>query len=216
MGLDELQSGNNSRAKTPVIGAFKKFLKVEQVTEEYIRKCIECDESGKCFVSVMLLHTDGEMLELLMAIRENSWSIEDAADATGIPRLTLLGYVAAEEDIFSILVDPKVEGCSAKHSAGSPLVCTTSLVRVRSDKESFLWTVHEGELRRLETCTWLNGTVVSYLIREHMHPNDSTFNFDTQRFGAIEREYVSSKRNSKKTCEKCVRFHGAYPTKRIL
>ncbi|OWZ17834.1 hypothetical protein PHMEG_0008173 [Phytophthora megakarya] len=98
--------------------------------------------------------------------------------------------------------DGKVEDCSTEHSVGSPEVCITSLVRFRSDKKPCLWTVHEGDLRRLEPCTWLNGTVVSYLIHEHMHPNDSTFNFDTEVFGAIEREYVSSKRNMTKTYEK--------------
>ncbi|OWY99292.1 hypothetical protein PHMEG_00029730 [Phytophthora megakarya] len=53
MGLDELQPSNTLQVKAMVTGAFKEFLKVEQVKEEYIRECIEWEESGKCFVTVM-------------------------------------------------------------------------------------------------------------------------------------------------------------------
>ncbi|EGZ19711.1 hypothetical protein PHYSODRAFT_488333 [Phytophthora sojae] len=53
MGLEELQPGNTLRAKATAVAAFSKFLKGEEVDEEYVRKCIETDESGKSFVCVM-------------------------------------------------------------------------------------------------------------------------------------------------------------------
>ncbi|POM68445.1 Hypothetical protein PHPALM_15396 [Phytophthora palmivora] len=51
MGLEELVPGNTKRAKATDVGSFVKFLKTESVPEEYVRVCIERDESGKCFVS---------------------------------------------------------------------------------------------------------------------------------------------------------------------
>ncbi|KUF77820.1 hypothetical protein AM587_10007462 [Phytophthora nicotianae] len=53
MGLEELQPGNTLRAKATAVAAFSKFLKGEEVEEEFVRKCIEADESGKSFVCVM-------------------------------------------------------------------------------------------------------------------------------------------------------------------
>lgn len=53
MGLEELAPGNTKRAKATAIAAFMRFLKAEGVTEDYVRVCIERDESGRCFVSVM-------------------------------------------------------------------------------------------------------------------------------------------------------------------
>ncbi|POM76690.1 Hypothetical protein PHPALM_6050 [Phytophthora palmivora] len=53
MGLEASVPGNTKRAKAPAVGSFVKVLKTESVTEEYERVCIERDESGKCFVSVM-------------------------------------------------------------------------------------------------------------------------------------------------------------------
>ncbi|KUF90063.1 hypothetical protein AM587_10013260 [Phytophthora nicotianae] len=53
MGLEELAPVNTKRAKATAVAAFMRFLKAEGVTEEYVRACIERDESGKCFVSVM-------------------------------------------------------------------------------------------------------------------------------------------------------------------
>ncbi|OWY91428.1 LOW QUALITY PROTEIN: hypothetical protein PHMEG_00039999 [Phytophthora megakarya] len=48
MVLEELECGNTKRAKATAVASFKK-LKID----EYVRACIERDESGKCFVSVM-------------------------------------------------------------------------------------------------------------------------------------------------------------------
>ncbi|KUF87536.1 hypothetical protein AM587_10003044 [Phytophthora nicotianae] len=53
MGLEELAPVNTKRAKATAVTAFMRFLKAEGVTEEYVPACIERDESGKCFVSVM-------------------------------------------------------------------------------------------------------------------------------------------------------------------
>ncbi|KUF99500.1 Glucose-6-phosphate isomerase [Phytophthora nicotianae] len=53
MGLEELQPGNTLRAKATAVAAFSKFLKGEEVEAEFVRKCIEADESGKSFVCVM-------------------------------------------------------------------------------------------------------------------------------------------------------------------
>ncbi|KUF83065.1 E3 ubiquitin-protein ligase [Phytophthora nicotianae] len=44
MGLEELQPGNTLRAKATAVAAFSKFLKGEEVEEEFVRKCIEADE----------------------------------------------------------------------------------------------------------------------------------------------------------------------------
>ncbi|GMF47064.1 unnamed protein product [Phytophthora fragariaefolia] len=53
MGLEALLPGNTLRAKATAVAAFTKCLKGEEVDEEYVRKCIEADESGKAFVCVM-------------------------------------------------------------------------------------------------------------------------------------------------------------------
>ncbi|GMF39302.1 unnamed protein product [Phytophthora fragariaefolia] len=53
MGLEELQPGNTLRAKATAVAAFTKFLKGEEIDDEYVGKCIEADESGKAFVCVM-------------------------------------------------------------------------------------------------------------------------------------------------------------------
>jgi hypothetical protein len=53
MGLEELQPGNTLRAKATAVAAFSKLLKGEEVDEEYVRNCIEADESGKSFVCIM-------------------------------------------------------------------------------------------------------------------------------------------------------------------
>ncbi|KUF85156.1 hypothetical protein AM587_10001254 [Phytophthora nicotianae] len=53
MDLEELAPVNTKRAKATAVAAFMRFLKAEGVPEEYVRACIERDESGKCFVSVM-------------------------------------------------------------------------------------------------------------------------------------------------------------------
>ncbi|GMF21091.1 unnamed protein product [Phytophthora fragariaefolia] len=52
MGLDEPQPGNTLRAKATAEAAFTKFLKGGKVDKEYVRKCIQADESGKAFVCV--------------------------------------------------------------------------------------------------------------------------------------------------------------------
>ncbi|GMF42900.1 unnamed protein product [Phytophthora fragariaefolia] len=53
MGLDELKPGNTKRAKDTAISAFMAFVKCEQVEFDYVKRCIEQDAAGKCFVSVL-------------------------------------------------------------------------------------------------------------------------------------------------------------------
>ncbi|KUF86606.1 hypothetical protein AM587_10006285 [Phytophthora nicotianae] len=53
MGLEELKPGNTRRAKATAIAAFKAFVKSESVDFEYVRRCIEKDDSGKCIVSIL-------------------------------------------------------------------------------------------------------------------------------------------------------------------
>ncbi|OWZ05658.1 hypothetical protein PHMEG_00022211 [Phytophthora megakarya] len=53
MDLEELASGNTKRAKATAVAAFMMFLKSEGMSEKDVRVCIERDESGWCFVSVM-------------------------------------------------------------------------------------------------------------------------------------------------------------------
>ncbi|KAJ8566242.1 hypothetical protein ON010_g6882 [Phytophthora cinnamomi] len=53
MGLSELRPGNTLRTKVIAVAAFSKFLKGEEVDEEYVEKCIEADESGRSFVCVI-------------------------------------------------------------------------------------------------------------------------------------------------------------------
>ena len=53
MRLEELKPGNTRRAKTTAIAAFKSFVKNESVDFEYVRTCLEKDDTGKCFVSIL-------------------------------------------------------------------------------------------------------------------------------------------------------------------
>ncbi|GMF57629.1 unnamed protein product [Phytophthora fragariaefolia] len=53
MGLDELKPGNTKRAKDTAISAFMTFVKFEQVEFDYVKRCIEQDATGKCFVSAL-------------------------------------------------------------------------------------------------------------------------------------------------------------------
>ncbi|KAG3174079.1 hypothetical protein PC128_g18156 [Phytophthora cactorum] len=52
MELEELKPGNTRRAQATAIAEFKAFVKSESVEFEYVRRCTEKDESGKCFVSI--------------------------------------------------------------------------------------------------------------------------------------------------------------------
>ncbi|GMF38855.1 unnamed protein product [Phytophthora fragariaefolia] len=53
MGLDELKPGNTKRAKDTAISAFMALVKCEQVEFDYVKRCIEQDATGKCFVSIL-------------------------------------------------------------------------------------------------------------------------------------------------------------------
>ncbi|GMF21900.1 unnamed protein product [Phytophthora fragariaefolia] len=53
MGLDELKPGNTKRAKDTAINVFMVFVKWEQVEFDYVKRCIQQDATGKCFVSVL-------------------------------------------------------------------------------------------------------------------------------------------------------------------
>ncbi|GMF54416.1 unnamed protein product [Phytophthora fragariaefolia] len=53
MGLDELKPGNTKRAKDTAISAIMACVKCEQVEFDYVKRCIEQDATGKCFVSVL-------------------------------------------------------------------------------------------------------------------------------------------------------------------
>ncbi|GMF25833.1 unnamed protein product [Phytophthora fragariaefolia] len=53
MGLDELKPGNTKRTKDTAISAFMAFVKYEQVAFDYVKRCIEENATGKCFVSVL-------------------------------------------------------------------------------------------------------------------------------------------------------------------
>ncbi|OWZ17833.1 hypothetical protein PHMEG_0008172 [Phytophthora megakarya] len=121
MGLDELQPGNTLRAKATAIGAFKKFLKVEQVTEEYIRKCIECDETGKSFVTVM--DKFGMYLafshDLAMLQKQNV-----SVDAGGVLFLRLIRMKTSEEQGLSLFPDADFQTC--------PLVATALALIVQA------------------------------------------------------------------------------------
>lgn len=53
IGLDDLQPGNSKCVRVPAVKVFERFLHVEEVEHEYMRECIENDESGQVIVSVM-------------------------------------------------------------------------------------------------------------------------------------------------------------------
>ncbi|GMF44899.1 unnamed protein product [Phytophthora fragariaefolia] len=46
-------------------------------------------------------HTIAERIEFLVALERNKWSQEEASERFGIPRATLLGYIAAKDDLSS-------------------------------------------------------------------------------------------------------------------
>ncbi|GMF40774.1 unnamed protein product [Phytophthora fragariaefolia] len=51
-------------------------------------------------------HTIAERIEFLGALERNKWGQEEASEGFGIPRTTLLGYIAAKDDQFSTESDP--------------------------------------------------------------------------------------------------------------
>ncbi|GMF58268.1 unnamed protein product [Phytophthora fragariaefolia] len=51
-------------------------------------------------------HIIAERIEFLVALEGNRWSQEEASERFGIPRTTLLGNIAAKDDLFSTESDP--------------------------------------------------------------------------------------------------------------
>ncbi|ETN19872.1 hypothetical protein PPTG_21184 [Phytophthora nicotianae INRA-310] len=107
MGLEELAPVNTKRAKATAVAAFMRFLKAEGVTEEYVRACIERDESGKCFVSVMDKF-DSQV----------EWNGNAVAVNTGAIAASGVGDKQQAEDELPHLVEPKelkeINGTSVK------------------------------------------------------------------------------------------------------
>ncbi|OWZ09189.1 RxLR effector protein [Phytophthora megakarya] len=63
MGLEELECGNTKRAKVTALASFKKFLKTENVSDEYVRACIKRDESEKAsrWLETLQCNTTGKL-----------------------------------------------------------------------------------------------------------------------------------------------------------
>ena len=64
MGLSELKPGNTKRAQVTAVKAFKAFVKAENAEFDYVRQCIEKDDTGKCIVSVL------DMVGMCLAFHE--------------------------------------------------------------------------------------------------------------------------------------------------
>jgi hypothetical protein len=74
-------------------------------------------------------HTIGEKIEIIQATKEHGWNVAEASQATGIPRSTLLGYLAAEDELFSTEGDPTSKrmsrpGKPLPHQASESVVVT--------------------------------------------------------------------------------------------
>jgi hypothetical protein len=74
-------------------------------------------------------HTIGEKIEIIQATKEHGWNVAEASQATGIPRSTLLGYLAAEDELFSTEGDPTSKrmsrpGIPLPHQASESVVVT--------------------------------------------------------------------------------------------
>ena len=53
MSLADLQLGNSKRARSTAVKALLRFLQPENANIEYVKGCIQRDESRQCFVFVM-------------------------------------------------------------------------------------------------------------------------------------------------------------------
>ena len=53
MSLVDLQPANSKRARATAVKAFVRFLQSENADLEYIKGCIQRDNSGQCIMSVM-------------------------------------------------------------------------------------------------------------------------------------------------------------------
>jgi transposase-like protein len=74
-------------------------------------------------------HTIGEKIEIIQATKEHGWNVAEASQATGIPRSTLLGYLATEDELFSTEGDPTSKrmsrpGIPLPHQASESVVVT--------------------------------------------------------------------------------------------
>ncbi|GMF61336.1 unnamed protein product [Phytophthora fragariaefolia] len=72
-------------------------------------------------------HTIAERIEFLVALEGNKWSQEEASDRFGIPRTTLLGYIAAKDDLFSTESDPWSR-CVARPGLPPPTESSEALI----------------------------------------------------------------------------------------
>ncbi|GMF20210.1 unnamed protein product [Phytophthora fragariaefolia] len=72
-------------------------------------------------------HTIAETIEFLVALERNKWSQEKASECFGIPRTTLLGYIAAKDNLFSTESDPWSK-CVARPGLPPPTESSEALI----------------------------------------------------------------------------------------
>eukprot|EP00644_Phytophthora_capsici_P006066 jgi/Phyca11/129955/e_gw1.89.110.1 len=72
------------------------------------------------------------------------------------------------------------------------MVCKTKAICFRPSEDYYLLEVSEKDVETLQPEGWLNETVVSYFIREHIDASSSVYNFDGQLFGSILMSYRSN------------------------
>ena len=69
MSLADTQPGNSKRDRTTTVKGFLQFLQTENANLEYVKSCLQRDESGQCFVSVM------DKLYASCISRRQSWQV---------------------------------------------------------------------------------------------------------------------------------------------
>ncbi|KUF88625.1 hypothetical protein AM588_10001869 [Phytophthora nicotianae] len=126
MGLDELKPGNTKRAQATAIKAFKTFVKAENVDFDYVKRCIEKDDTGKCLVSILDKFVATQVAPSV-ALIDNLPELPVEAAVTLSPAMLLLEVLNHPAD-FTALEDSAAQAAVASTAQASAAPASAAAV----------------------------------------------------------------------------------------